>query len=342
MKKYVLWIILSLVSFELESCSWMPPSQVSRGSGTPAVIATTATPLTQIIESTRVSPGLGNEPSLDSASASTVITIVETATPSLATPTPKGPCNSAAAGRPIDVTIPDDTVIPAGSSFTKVWRLINSGSCPWTTDYSVVWFSGDKMGSVIAQSLARRVESGQSIDIAVDLTAPDDTGLKQSYWKLRNTDGKLFGIGPAGNAPFWVKIIVEETTPTIPTALPEPTPTPILLVQGAVDLLPGESIDLDTGEKVAAGEGDLRLELVSNQFTLQPALNATLGIASISVASQADCQFVNQTVDAVEIAVLPLGTYFCYHTKHGLPGVARLADLNSAGIRLDFNTWAIP
>lgn len=315
---------------------------VSRGSETPAFLDSTAISFTPNTESTQVSPVSNNQPSLDSATVGTVTSIVPTKNPSLTTPTPNGPCNSASAGRPIDVTIPDDTVIPAGSPLTKVWRLINSGSCPWTTDFSVVWFSGDKMGTVIAQSLSRRVESGQSIDIAVDLTAPEETGLKQSYWKLRSGDGKLFGIGPASNAPFWVKIIVEETSTAIPTALPAPMPTPILLVQGAVDLIPGESIDLDTGEKVPTGDGDLRLDLVSNRFTLQPALKAILGIASGPVASQADCQSVNQGGEAVEVANLPLGTYFCYHTKHGLPGVARLADLNSAGIRLDFNTWAIP
>ena len=198
------------------------------------------------------------------------------------------------------------------------------------------------MGPVMAQSLTRRVESGQSIDIAVDLIAPEDTGLKQSYWKLRTGDAELFGIGPAGNAPFWVKIIVEETATAIPTVLPEPTPTPMLLVQGSVDLFPGESFNLDTGEKVPLGEGDLRFDIVSNRFTMQPVLNAILGIAVSPVAGQGDCQFVNQGVEVVDITDLPLGTYFCYHTNHGLPGVARLADLNATGIRLDFNTWAIP
>ncbi|HWQ05347.1 MAG TPA: NBR1-Ig-like domain-containing protein [Longilinea sp.] len=330
------------MSFTLVSCDWKPSLQVSTAVVTPGLIETIANSLTQTAEATLTSPALDSKPSLDPAAVVTLSPTVQTTFIPSATPTPPGPCNSAAAGRPIDVTIPDDTVIPAGSSFTKVWRLINTGTCPWTTDFAVVWFSGDKLGPVVAQSLSHRVESGQSIDIAVDLTAPEDTGLKQSYWKLRNAEAKLFGIGPASNAPFWVKIIVEETTTAIPTALPEPTPTPTLLVQGAVDLSSGESIDLDTGEKVPAGQGDFHLETISSRFVLQPESNAILGIAGNSIPSQGDCQSVDQGSDAVVIADLPLGTYFCYHTKHGLPGIARLADLNAAGIRLDFNTWAIP
>lgn len=342
MKNKYFWIAVCLISIGIASCDWTPSSLLSRGSATPALIETIAISLTRTAQTTAPPAGTGVKPSLDSAAVVTFTAVGQTKYPPLTTPTPASPCHSATAGRPIDVTIPDDTVIPAGSSFTKVWRLINSGSCPWTTDFTVVWFSGDKMGPVMAQSLSRRVESGQSIDIAVDLTAPDDPGLKQSYWKLRTGDAKLFGIGPAGNAPFWVKIIVEETATVTPTDLPEPTPTPVLLVQGSMDLLPGESINLDTGEKVPAGEGDLRFDIVSNRFTLQPALNAILGIAVSPVAGQDDCQSVNQGAEAVEITDLPLGTYFCYHTKHGLPGVARLADINAAGIRLDFNTWAIP
>ncbi len=45
-----------------------------------------------------------------------------------------------------DVTYVDDTVVPAGTSFVKKWRLGNAGSCIWTSGYKVIFVSGDAMG----------------------------------------------------------------------------------------------------------------------------------------------------------------------------------------------------
>ena len=63
------------------------------------------------------------------------------------TSTPVSLCDQAGAGNPIDVTIPDDTVIPAGQSFVKTWKLVNTGTCTWTTAYSATFFYGDRMGA---------------------------------------------------------------------------------------------------------------------------------------------------------------------------------------------------
>ena len=45
-----------------------------------------------------------------------------------------------------DVTIPDGTVIPAGQSFTKTWKVSNKGSCAWTATYQLVFIGGDSLG----------------------------------------------------------------------------------------------------------------------------------------------------------------------------------------------------
>jgi hypothetical protein len=51
------------------------------------------------------------------------------------------------------------------------------------------------------------VAPGQEIDIALILTAPDDPGTYQGFFKLRNPGGAVFGLG-AENKSFWVKIKV--------------------------------------------------------------------------------------------------------------------------------------
>src|SRR5512145_1793119 len=46
-----------------------------------------------------------------------------------------------------DVTVPDGTRFDPGATFKKTWRLKNIGTCTWTTSYSLVFDSGEKMGA---------------------------------------------------------------------------------------------------------------------------------------------------------------------------------------------------
>jgi hypothetical protein len=120
------------------------------------------------------------------------------------------PCDQISWGK--DVTVPDGTEIVPGESFKKTWRLRNSGSCTWTSGYELVFQSGNSMGAPASvQITTSTVEPGEEVDVSVDLEAPVSSGTYQGYFKLRNTDGVVFGIGSDSN-PFWVKIVVPEFT----------------------------------------------------------------------------------------------------------------------------------
>ncbi len=116
------------------------------------------------------------------------------------------PCNLA--GFVTDVTIPDGSTLNPGASFTKTWRLQNEGSCAWTTSYALVYSSGDLMNGAAVVSLPNNVNPGDTIDLSVNLTVPAAAGAYQGYWMLRDANGSLFGVGPDGSQPFWVKINV--------------------------------------------------------------------------------------------------------------------------------------
>lgn len=105
-----------------------------------------------------------------------------------------------------DVTIPDGTQLAPGEVFTKVWRLKNRGTCTWTTDYMLVYTSGDPMGSTTAVRLPGNVAPGQTVDVSVTLTAPNSIGRFTGYWMLRNASGALFGTGSKANEAFYVEI----------------------------------------------------------------------------------------------------------------------------------------
>lgn len=109
-----------------------------------------------------------------------------------------------------DVTVPDEMDLSPGEGFTKTWRLQNAGSCPWTIGYLLFFESGNIMGGPTSQFLTSEpVLPGETIDVSVDLVAPDEIGAYQGNWKIRNVKGEGFGIGDYSKA-FWVKINVVE------------------------------------------------------------------------------------------------------------------------------------
>ncbi len=65
--------------------------------------------------------------------------------------------------------------------------------------------------------LPAEVAPGQTIDLAMNFTAPLIEGNYRSNWQLRNDKGEIFGTTFTANRPFWVSIIVQ-TPPLTGTA----------------------------------------------------------------------------------------------------------------------------
>jgi hypothetical protein len=107
-----------------------------------------------------------------------------------------------------DLTIPDDTLLTAGETFTKTWRLQNLGSCAWDASYSLALVAGEKMGTSQSVPLTTTVPPGEMGDLSLTLTAPESPGDYRAEWQLMNSEGDLFGIGPGSDRPFWVQIEV--------------------------------------------------------------------------------------------------------------------------------------
>src|ERR1700690_2031365 len=116
-----------------------------------------------------------------------------------------------------DVSIPDNTIIDSGQTFTKTWMFQNTGSCAWDANYTLTFISGDQMSGVNT-SIDTSVASGAQAELSVSLTAPSTAGNYTGYWQLANDSGVTFG------AEVYVLIDVTEDATTTPTVTPE-TPT---------------------------------------------------------------------------------------------------------------------
>lgn len=116
------------------------------------------------------------------------------ATPAASATVTPAPTSSAAdrAVYVADVSIPDGTDLEPEEEFTKTWRIQNIGTTTWTTAYSLVFISGDKMGDVTSVALKGSVAPNETVDISVDLVAPSETGTYRGYWKMLNAAGQYF------------------------------------------------------------------------------------------------------------------------------------------------------
>ena len=100
-----------------------------------------------------------------------------------------------------DVTIKDGQTLYAGESFTKVWRVKNTGTCTWTPDYSFVFTSGSRMGGSDIR-VPQKVAPGQTVDLSIDMIAPYTNGTYKGFWQMRSPYGVGFG------QTVWAKIRV--------------------------------------------------------------------------------------------------------------------------------------
>jgi len=359
---FLLWQLITRISASDLPVSTATPNQTQVNQTIEAIVnsqstssATTATH--------RVTPSPTEKLTLTPVTAvpsqnrtSTSVNMIQTATPTEL-------CNQAGAGNPIDITIPDNSLIPAGEGFIKTWKLVNTGTCTWTTSYSASFFYGERMGAPEAVPLRTSVPPAQSVEISIEMVAPTSSGTYQGNWKLSNPSGELFGIGPNGDLPFWVRITVPEnptttatvtprTTPTQgvtatynPTISPSPTSTATAPIQasGKLSPVPGDTIDLDT-LTLNSGNEDLLYQVDANNYHwLTPKDEAMIGVFSSHEPNLPECQSASMSHAPIAVESLPVGTYLCYTTNAGRLGRALLeaVEPNNFTLTLELLTWQL-
>ena len=120
-----------------------------------------------------------------------------------------------------DLNIPDNTTFTPGAEFTKMWELRNNSDCVWTTEYSIVFVGGEQMATADSIPLERAVAPGESIEIAIDMIAPEFRQEPyRSNWQMADPTGEPFGINGIIEDAFWLQIQVRESVTPQATAAP--------------------------------------------------------------------------------------------------------------------------
>jgi len=109
-----------------------------------------------------------------------------------------------------DLNIPDDSPFASGEEFTKEWQLRNNGTCPWSTEYSIVFVGGDLMSAEESIPLEQVVAPGEELTVAIDMVAPVELGTYRGNWQVADANGQPFGIDGFIEDAFWLQIAVVE------------------------------------------------------------------------------------------------------------------------------------
>lgn len=156
----------------------------------------------------------------------TAETPVTDETPAAVRPTNEPGCTNKASFV-ADVTVPDNAVINAGETFTKTWRISNTGTCIWASDYTLSYYSENAMGAPASVPLGITYP-GETLDISVQLTAPGSPGTYRGNFVIKNPEGLIMRVDE--DSRLWLIIKVENTAaPTAAgttTAGTSPTNTP--------------------------------------------------------------------------------------------------------------------
>lgn len=107
----------------------------------------------------------------------------------------------------------DGKIFKPGEQFTKTWYIKNESNCVWDTTYKIIFWSGDILGGGYYYQIPQVTGPGQTLPIALVLTAPTTPGHYRSEWKLQTPDNVSYGVG-VYQAAFYTEIEVANLTTT--------------------------------------------------------------------------------------------------------------------------------
>ncbi len=76
------------------------------------------------------------------------------------------------------------------------------------------------MGAPTTVALPINVAPSQTVDLSVNMFAPNTAGHYEGLWQLQSADGKSFGIGGTAKDNIWVRVRVIEPAFSTPTNMP--------------------------------------------------------------------------------------------------------------------------
>jgi polar amino acid transport system substrate-binding protein len=110
-----------------------------------------------------------------------------------------------------DYNMTSPPVLQAGQTFTKSWRIRNTGTCSWDPSFFLRYVRGNVPAAQMNGQpvpVPAVIAPGATVDMSVNLIAPSAPGTYQGFWQMSAPNGTFFG------QTIWVGITVPGTQPT--------------------------------------------------------------------------------------------------------------------------------
>jgi hypothetical protein len=134
------------------------------------------------------------------------------------------PCRRPAAGPKCqfvaDLSLPDGSVVAAGSVVTKSWSVKNVGTAQWPEGVHLMCVGGQLVPATEEKKPFASVPlamPGMTVEVSARVAVPKEAGRYTGYYRLATADGKRFGHR------VWLDVLVPKET-AAPIAAPAPTP----------------------------------------------------------------------------------------------------------------------
>ena len=179
-----------------------------------------------------------------------------------------------------------------------------------------------------------------------------------AYWVVRNPGGAgtcwLWGyyatvLGPIGGLPVWDPPPTP-AAPATPTHTATNTPTvtstsaPTTFSTGPLEIELTFTADLDRG--LLVGDSSIKdlwyQAATATEKYLTPQNGAKFAIWGTYSPSVYQCLGASLSTAPIPLASVPEGTYVCYQTNEGRPGVFRVNGFVGTTIKIGYTTWNIP
>lgn len=181
-----------------------------------SAVATTEAPASTETQAPSVASAPATNTLIPTETFVTLPTESPTPTPQPTRP-PNDPNCTNSAAFVADVTIPDNTEIAAGTTFEKTWRVSNTGTCIWASDYTLSHYSEERMNAPASVPLPLTYP-GQTADLSINLTAPNSIGRHQGNFVIKNPAGLIMQVN--NDSRLWVVINSIAAAAAAPTAAP--------------------------------------------------------------------------------------------------------------------------
>jgi polar amino acid transport system substrate-binding protein len=207
-----------------------------------------------------------------------------------------------------DLNYPDSNMTsPApfapGAGIEKGWRIQNTGTCTWDSNYALTYVSANPPNTPIGGNpvaIQGQVSPGQTYDIYASVVAPPQPDRYQSIWNLRNPKGLYFGDR------LWIGFDV--TSPATPTTAPQP-PTIFRFTVDRNQILQGQCVSLSWqygGSNITTSRiFSNNVVILQDMASTGSSPNCPPNIGNVEYRIQIDTQSAGSAVASQFVNVLP-------------------------------------